>query len=126
MSDRKKTPSLLKRDEQNRVIDPGEAARINEDLMKKLLTEKRAHEKDESMHVARTGKRDVVVHLAVTVLPSVDGHNIIGQREQEYGQWCFRLNARQLPASRATLIKAFAELAHIGKQAFVKLGMMRG
>lgn len=117
---------ILKRDANNKIIDPDESRRIVNDLTKKLITEQRAHEKDNSMHFAKTGKRDIVVHLAVTVLPTVNGVNIVGEVEKEYEQWCFKINARQLPMPRSYVIKAFSELAHMGKSAMIKLGMVRG
>ena len=121
---RKKTPSLLKRDEHNQIIDKTEADRIANELLRKLATEQRALEKDQSMHLARTGRRDVVVHLAVTVLPRVDGVNIVGEVEKEYNQWVIEFPARVLPIRQAKLHRAFANLAHTGMQALMKLGMV--
>lgn len=119
---KKKTPSLLHRDASNKLIDPNEGHKIAAELTKKLVAEQRAHEKDRSMHRVRTGKRDIVVHLAVTVLGSQDEHPIIGEQDREYNQWCFKIPARHLPLRNEKANRAFAELCHAGKQALMKLG----
>lgn len=122
----KKTPSLLHRDANNKLIDADEGRKIAAELTQKLINEQRAVDKDNSMHFARTGRRDVVVHMAVTVLGSVDGHPIIGEpKEREYGQWCFVFKARQLPAPKSAVTKALVELTQFTRQAFIKLGMVR-
>lgn len=123
MDDRpKKTPSLLKRDGNNQLIDADEGRKIAAELTAKLMNESQRFEKDNSMHFARTGKRDVVVHIAVTILPQVDGVNIVGEREKEVGQWCFRLNSRILPVRRQHIFKYLSELATIGKNALIRIG----
>lgn len=105
--------------------DPDSAKKVTDELMKKFLTEQRLHEKENSFNIARSSKRDVVVHLAVTVLPSVDGHTVIGEQEREYNQWCFKISAKELPIRNGSVIKRFAELCHTGKQALLSLGMVR-
>lgn len=125
MSGKEKTPPILKRDEHNQIVDPTEADRIVKELTQKLVTEQRLHEKDQSMHFAKTGKRDIVVHMALTVLPEVNGHPIFGEKEKEYQQWCFRLNARMLPTNRATLNKALAEICQFVKQGMMRIGCVR-
>lgn len=120
----KKTPSLLKRDEHGQLIDPQQGHKEANALLDKLMNEKRLHEKDSSFHISRTGRRDVVVHLAVTVLGQVDGKRIIGEQDKEYNQYCFVFPARALPARRAKLDRAFAELATFGRQALMRLGMV--
>lgn len=114
---------ILKRDEHN-TLDQDDAQKAADGLMRKLLSEQRAHEKDESMHMAKTGRRDIVVHMAVTVRGQVNGHPIIGETDKEYNQWCFEIPARALPINNAKAVKAFAELCHLGKQALMKLGMI--
>ncbi len=122
----KKTPPMLKRDPYtNAIIDPNESRRIADHLLKKLATEQRLHEKDQSFHLAKGHKRDVVVHLSVTILPRVDGNNVIGETEREYNQWCFVFPARALPAPKGAVDKAFAELIVYGRQALMRLGMVR-
>ena len=122
---RKKKPSLIPKNSDGSV-DHATANRLLKDLTNKLMTEQRAAERDNSMHASRTGRRDIVVHLAVTILPRVDGHGIIGEQEKEFGQWCFELPAGKLPCTKPTAYKAMAELAHIGLQALMKIGVIRG
>jgi hypothetical protein len=122
--EREKRKPVLDRDEHNQIKDKDQADRILDGLMQKARTEQRAVDRENTMHVARTGKRDIIVHLAVTVLPQINGINIAGEREKEFGQWCFRLNARMLPARKGMAHKAFAELAHVGMQALMKMGLI--
>jgi hypothetical protein len=124
MERRKKTPSLLNRDEHNQIIDKTQADKIAAELLRKLAVETRLHEKDQTMHMARTGRRDIVVHLAVTVLPRVNGITIAGEVEKEYNQWVIEFPARVLPIRQTKLHRAFANLAHTGMQALMKLGMV--
>lgn len=121
MDDRKKP--MIARDDNNKVIDIEEGRRIAAELTQKLVSEQRKFDKDNSMHFAKTGKRDVVVHLAVTILGQVNGVNIIGEpAEKEVGQWCFRLNAQNLPMRTKQAYRPLAELANIGKQALMRIG----
>lgn len=115
----------LKRDPLSGALDREQAQQVNQELLQKFLTEKRLHEKDESLHVAKGGRRDVVIHLAVTKLARVDGHPVLGEKDQEYNQWCFEIPASQLPVKNSTIIRGFAELCHLGKQALMALGMVR-
>ena len=124
MERRKKTDSLLNRDEHNQIIDKTQADKIAAELLRKLAVETRLHEKDQTMHMARTGRRDIVVHLAVTVLPRVNGITIAGEVEKEYNQWVIEFPARVLPIRQTKLHRAFANLAHTGMQALMKLGMV--
>jgi len=124
MERRKKTASLLNRDEHNQIIDKTQADRVAKELLRKLAVETRLHEKDQTMHMARTGRRDIVVHLAVTVLPRVNGITIAGEVEKEYNQWVIEFPARVLPIRQTKLHRAFANLAHTGMQALMKLGMV--
>lgn len=119
---KKKTPPILHRDENNKLIDPQEGHKLAAELTQKLIAEQRAHEKDQSLHRARTGRRDIVVHMAVTVMGAQDGHPIIGERDVEINQWCFKIPAKRTPMRNQTAIKAFSELCHVGKQALMKLG----
>ena len=105
-------------------LDQDDAKRVNEELLAKFLKESAHIDKENTFHVSRTGKRDLVVHLAVTILPQVDGHIVAGEQEREMGQWCFRLNSNQLPVKNATVIRALSELAHIGKQVLMKMGVV--
>jgi hypothetical protein len=125
MERKPKTPPVLKRDENNKIIDPNQSTEMVNDLMKKLVTETRAHEKENSFHVSKTGRRDIVVHLAVTILPRVNGHTVIGEQEKEFGQWCFVLEAKRLPATPGVIRKALAELCHKGWETFLKMGIVR-
>lgn len=109
----------------NNLLDKEEAKRVNQELLAKFLTESRHLEKEGSFHVSRTGRRDIVVHLAVTILPRVDGNTVVGENSREMGQWCFELPARALPISNGKCIKAFAELCHIGKQVLMTMGVVK-
>jgi hypothetical protein len=94
-------------------------------LFEKAITENRKWEQDNSYHFAKTGKRDVVVHMAVTVLPRVDGHTIFGEKERELVQFCFEIPARAFPARVSMLKKAFSELMTRGYQTLMKIGAVR-
>jgi hypothetical protein len=120
-----KPKSPILRDEHNRPIDPQAGHKIANELLTKLVNEQRQAEIENSFRNVKGMKRDIVVHLAVTVLPRVDGHTVIGEQEREYGQWCFVLPAKALPIKNFTAIKAFSELCHLGKQALMKLGMVK-
>ena len=122
---RDKKPKVLPHKQDGTLADPKGAEEYTKELMAKLRHEQRLHEKQESFHVVRSGTRDVVVHLAVTILPRVNGHAVVGEREREFNQWCFELPARSLPVSNATAIKAFSELCHVGKQALMSLGLVK-
>jgi hypothetical protein len=119
-----KPPSILHKDNTGKLVDPDEPRRLNDELLKKLITEQRAHEKDESFHVSRTGKRDVAVHMAVTILPRVNGKTVIGEAEREYNQWCFVIPAQKLPMHPSTCNQAFRELVRFAVQALMSLGML--
>ena len=118
-----KIPNILPHNDDGSV-DKIEAERIKSELLHKFLTESRAAERDNSFHVSRTGKRDIVVHLAVTILPDVDGHRVIGEKEREVNQFCFRIPASRLPMSNAHAIRAFSELAMCGKKEMMKIGVI--
>lgn len=123
MSDKKKP--ILARDANNKILDPTQAKRITEELMGKLVTEQRQHEKENSFHIARGRKRDIHVNILVTIMPSVNGNTVIGEKEVPLEQIAFKLDARILPVRNATLIKAFSELCHLAKTQIMKLGMVR-
>lgn len=105
--------------------ESNERKELTDFLLKKHAEESKLFAKENSFHAKVTGPRDVVVHLAVTVLDEVDGHKVIGEEPREYNQWCFRLPASQLPVDMQTATKAYAELMTLGKQALIKLGMLR-
>lgn len=115
---------ILKRDQHNK-LDQQDAKRVNDELLKKFISETERFNKDESLHHAKTGRRDIIVHAAVTVLAQVDGHPVIGEVDKEYGQWCFRMNAPGIPWHKPVLYKALAELMHLCKQAVASIGGMR-
>lgn len=96
-----------------------------EALLKKGADEQAALDRDNSFHFAKTGKRDVVVHLAVTILPRVNGRQVIGDREREMGQWCFEIQAKHFPTKVAVLKKCFSELMTVGYQCLMKMGAVR-
>lgn len=83
MSDKKKPADggpVLKRDENN-LLDKGEAAKVADELIHKLITEERRHEKELSFHTARQGRRDIVVMMGVYIRNSVDGKIVLGEDE---------------------------------------------
>ena len=120
----KKDDNLLKRDAHGQ-LDKDQAKKVNEELLQKFLAESDKLNKDNSFSNVKTQRRDIVVHLAVTILPRVDGHDVIGEKEREMGQWCFQLPAQQLPVKNFTVIKALSELCHLGRQCLLKIGAVR-
>jgi len=68
----KKTPSLLKRDE-NGQIDQSEARKTTDELVGKLISTERDFQKDLSYNAAKGDKRDVVFFVTVWQRNSVDG-----------------------------------------------------
>ena len=124
MANEKDGGPKLKRDEHN-ILDRDEARKLNEELLKKFKDESQRFNKDETLHHAKTGRRDIIVHAAVTILAQVDGHPVMGEVDKEYGQWCFRMNAENIPWRRPILQKALAELIHLCQQSIAKIGGMR-
>ena len=119
----KKTPSLLPRDPHGQIIKD-EAEIVKDKLIKKFLSESQHLQKDNSFYSVKGKKRDIIVHMAVTLLPEVEGRQVIGEVEREIGQWAFRMLAHQLPMPNKHALKAFSELSHIGKGALLKLGLV--
>ena len=107
------------------MSDPNEVKKTTEELVRKLLTEQRLVEKDNTMHILRKGRRDLVVYVSVQVLPSINGVTVAGETQKEYNQWCAKFPAKMLPVTNATAKKAISELAHLAKQAMMHLGMIR-
>lgn len=118
----KKTPSLLRRDANNRLIDPDEGRKIADQLTKKLIHEQRLYDKDNTLNVARGRRRDIEIHIAVTVTNRIDGHPVIGEQDREYNQWVIVLPAKVTPLRSKTVMHSLAKLCIPVKQALMRLG----
>lgn len=94
-------------------------------LFAKAEVEQRALDKENSFHLAKTGKRDIIVHLQVTVLPEVNERVVVGERMKECEQLCFRIPARMVPARRQVWEKAFRELMTFGFKQVISIGGLR-
>jgi hypothetical protein len=94
-------------------------------LLKKAETEQRHLEREDSFHFVKGGKRDIVVHCVVTILPRVNGKTIIGESQKELPQLCFEVPARAIPWRRPLYQKAFAELMTLAFQQIMKIGGVR-
>lgn len=137
---RKKTKDngpVLKRDENNK-LDMDDAARVTQQLTKKLLQEQRAHEKEISFN-ARGNKRDFVVMVTVLQRNSVDGHIVIGDNESKgfekmggddpfmYRVYDFveaPITARHIPMRRAAVGKQMLGIFNVLVNYLGKLGIV--
>lgn len=79
-NDEKDSGPVLKRDEHN-ILDRDEADRVGKELIRKLLTEQRIHDKQESFHMSRTGKRDICVMMGVYIRNSVNGKIVLSDQQ---------------------------------------------
>lgn len=73
---RKKTPSLLKRDESGQ-IDQSEAAKTTQALVQELITTERDFQKDISYAGGKGERRDVVFFVTVWQRNSIDGKVVL-------------------------------------------------
>lgn len=94
-------------------------------LYQKAETEQQALEREDSFHFAKTKRRDVVVHCAVTILPRVNGKTLIGEKQVELPQLCFEIPARDLPMRSRLWQKPFRELMTVAYQQLMKIGAVR-
>jgi hypothetical protein len=54
-----------------------------------------SHVKDDKTFSGGKGRhRDVMVHIAVTIMPDVEGNHVMGEKEREIGQFAARIPAR--------------------------------
>lgn len=121
---RPKSAPLLSR-KSDGSIDPEEVKKVNAELLSKFVRESAHVDKENSFHVSRTGKRDIVVHMAITILPQVDGRTVVNEVEKEMCQYCFVIPARATPWSAASCTKGFAELFHRGRQVLLTMGVLK-
>lgn len=137
---RDKSPSLLKRGDDGRILDRSDAKKTTEELMRKLLTEERIHDKEQSFHAARTGKRDIVVMMGVYVRNSVNGKIVIGDNEgtgferfsdrdmfkyRTFDMLTVEFPARNLPGGREFIGKGLMTGFNRICQMLMKMGMIR-
>lgn len=57
-------------------------------------------------------KRDVQVHAAITICPTMRSEIVIGEKENEIAQFAVQLDARYAPFTRNQVKLAFEGLAH--------------
>jgi hypothetical protein len=94
-------------------------------LYKKAETEQQALEREDSFHFAKTKRRDIVVHCAVTILPRVNGKTLIGEKQVELPQLCFEIPAKSIPMRSALWQQPFRELMTLAFQQLMKIGAVR-
>lgn len=94
-------------------------------LFEKAQTENQHLEKENSFHTAKNGRRDLAVHLAVTVLPRVNGRTVVGEKDLELNQYCFEIPAGKQPFPLSNLKRAFWELCSHGYKEVMKAGGAR-
>lgn len=127
----------LKRDAHNK-LDMADAAKVTEQLTKKLLQEERAFKKDISFN-AKGQKRDFIFMVTVMQRNSVDGHIVFG--EDEYGgfesmdprdPYKYRVYdyveapilAREIPMSKVALSQQVASVFQVLFNYLVKLNVV--
>jgi ribosomal protein L6P/L9E len=59
----------------------------------------------------RDKKRDVMVHVAVTIMPRHKNIKVIGEDENEIGQWAADIPAPKTPMTKAQFAAMMNELA---------------
>jgi hypothetical protein len=84
---RKKTPSLLPRDKNNRVIK-SEVQSTVETITKRLLTAERDIQKDITFAKARGSKRDICIFITVVQRNSIDGNICLEDtKDPKFERW---------------------------------------
>ncbi len=58
----------------------------------------------------KTTTRDVQIHAAVTIMPNKDNIAMIGEKENEIGQFAVQLDAKHVPVTEKQFRMAFASL----------------
>lgn len=90
MDNKKPSGPVLKRDENN-VLDRADADAQIQRLMKTLITEERAFQKDLTFRNARGNKRDVMMFITIVHRNSIDGKIILGEDESKgFESWSDR------------------------------------
>lgn len=138
---RDKKPSILKRDENGQIADRDDAKRVTENLVRKLLTEERAHDKDQSFHRVTTGKRDIVVFLMPMIRNSVNGKLVLGDdasrgfiKFDERDMYSYRpydfvnveFPARNLPGKKEYIGKGLMSGFSVVVKWMMKMGVIQG
>lgn len=135
----KDTGPVLKRDANNK-LDMDDAAKVTEQLTRKLLQEERAHKKDISFN-ARGVKRDFIFMLTVMQRNSVDGHIVVGENEasgfekmDDRDPYMYRVYdyieapilAKHIPMKKAMLAQQVSSVFQVLFTYLVKLNVVDG
>lgn len=94
-------------------------------LFEKATNEQRHLSAEDSFRKVTGKKRDVMIHIAVTIMPEVNEKRVIGEKENEICQFAVRVPAPKWPIKRSWCKTMMQELTLHAYRRMMAAGLVR-